>query len=97
MSDTPVEKIQPLFEEEPKSKQERAAKAIQQILANGPVETVVVENMLLEKGIGLRTINSAKRLIAVESQRKNKKWYWCLPTKDGKYPEISESKGDSNV
>lgn len=91
VSDAPVEKIQTLFEEEPKSKQERAAKAIQQILANGPVETVVVENMLLEKGIGLRTINSAKRLIAVESQRKNKKWYWCLPTENGLYPTITEA------
>ncbi len=95
-SETSVTTVQSFFEEEPKSKQERAAKQIREILANGPVETVVVEGMLLEKGIGLRTINSAKRLIAVESQRKNKKWYWSLPTQDGKYPEITETEEEDD-
>lgn len=66
------------------------------MLADGPMEATKVENSLLEKGISSRTVKMAKKLIAVESKRKNKVWYWCLPTKDGKYPEITEAEEEDD-
>lgn len=85
-----------LIHEEPKSKQEQAAQIMCKMLADGPMEATKVENSLLEKGISSRTVKMAKKLIAVESKRKNKVWYWCLPTKDGKYPEITETEEEDD-
>ena len=76
----------------PKNKQETAVEMMKSILSNGPVEATVVERELLAAGMSERTIKIAKKAIAVISRKNKDKWYWCLQTADGKYPEIVEKK-----
>lgn len=72
------------------TKQEIAVEMMKKILADGPVEATVVEKELSSVGMSDRTIKIAKKAIAVISRKSNGKWYWCLQTADGKYPEIME-------
>lgn len=80
------------IEGQPRTKQELAVEMMKTILANGPVEATVVEKELSALGMSERTIKIAKKTIAVISRKRNGKWYWCLQTADGKYPEIMEKK-----
>lgn len=73
-----------------KTKQEIAVEMMKRILADGPVEATVVVKELSAVGMSDRTIKIAKKAIAVISRKSNGKWYWCLQTADGKYPEIME-------
>lgn len=74
------------------TKQELAVEMMRSILANGPVEAKTVEKELIAVGMSERTIKIAKKAISVISQKSSGKWYWCLQTPDGKYPEIMEKK-----
>lgn len=88
MESEPVEIID---EEIKRSKQELAVDYMKSILANGPVEATVVEQQLIECGISQRTIKTAKKTIGVVSRRIENKWFWNLPTANGKYPILQES------
>lgn len=74
------DKIEDQTIERPPTKQEIAVNLIKEILAQGPMEAVIVNNILQKTGIGERTIKIAKKMIAVASFKKNGKWYWILPT-----------------
>lgn len=79
-----------LEEEMKKGKQELAVDYMKSILAHGPVEATVVEQQLIEYGISQRTIKTAKKTIGVMSRRVENKWFWSLPTSNGKYPILQE-------
>ena len=86
------ENMNPIEDNGKKSKQEIAVDIIRKILANGPVEASVVEKQLIEAGVSERTMKIAKKTISVISTKSGAKWYWRLPTENGKYPIINENK-----
>ena len=50
-----------------------------ELLGPGPVSSVDAVQYFEQNGISERTMNSAKKKLGVQSIRKNKIWYWCLP------------------
>lgn len=50
-----------------------------QMLAEGPVAAADITEIISDKGIGERTIKSAKKKMGIVSFRKNGQWYWNLP------------------
>lgn len=60
------------------NKQEKTVEMIKSLLHDGPVEANTIMKNIQIFGISKRTINIAKKIMGVNSVRKNGKWYWQL-------------------
>ena len=69
-------------ENEKISKQARAADILRVILADGPVAASDLRDMFSKENISDRTIMNTKKLMGIQSIKKNGGWYWLLPHTD---------------
>lgn len=62
----------------PKNKHELAALLITKALADGPVESTEIKNLMAEYHIGEKTMNDVKATLGIKPYRKMRKWYWAM-------------------
>jgi len=63
-----------------KNKRSLARRILLEILVEQDIESTEIQEKLQYMGVSERTINSAKKELGIESYRKNKIWYWHLPS-----------------
>jgi archaellum biogenesis ATPase FlaH len=67
------------------SKRARAADMLEELLADGPVSANDVEQAALAEGIGMNTVEAAKKDLGVRSvHRSDGSWWWEFPQKPAK-------------
>ena len=64
----------------PKNKHELAVILLNKTLANGPVESVEIHNIMAQYRIGEKTLNEVRAAMGIKPYRKMRRWYWVLPT-----------------
>ncbi len=64
----------------PKNKHELAVILLNKTLANGPVESVEIHNIMAQYRIGEKTLNEVRVAMGIKPYRKMRRWYWVLPT-----------------
>ena len=75
----PVQMERPVF----KTKTEKAAFLIKEILSQGDVRSKEMYAMLSREGISHRTAEDTKKEIGIHCYRKMRQWYWSLQTGEG--------------
>jgi len=73
-----TESISKMTEKE-RCKMESAAEYLSERLQNGLIESKIIIEELEKTGFHKKTIKTTKKLLGIESIRKNQKWYWSLP------------------
>ena len=63
----------------PKNKHELAAILLKKVLADGPVESNKIKEMMSHYRIGDKTMNEVKKDMGIKPFRKMRVWYWALP------------------
>ena len=63
----------------PKNKHELAAILLKKVLADGPVESNKIKEMMSHYRIGDKTMNEVKKDLGIKPFRKMRVWYWALP------------------
>jgi len=63
----------------PKNKHELAAILLKKVLADGPVESNKIKEMMSHYRIGDKTMNEVKKDMGIKPYRKMRVWYWALP------------------
>ena len=66
-----------------KTKTEKAAFLIKEILSQGDVRSKEMYAMLSREGISHRTAEDTKKEIGIHCYRKMRHWYWSLQTGEG--------------
>lgn len=66
-----------------KTKTEKAAFLIKEILSQGDVRSKEMYAMLSREGISHRTAEDTKKEIGIRCYRKMRQWYWSLQTGEG--------------
>ena len=61
------------------NKLQTAANVMVKMLTDGPQSAKAISDEIMKKGIGERTIKSAKKRLGIISFRKAGQWYWNLP------------------
>ena len=76
-----TEQVQPEtgITELPKNKHELAAILLKKVLADGPVESNKIKEMMSHYRIGDKTMNEVKKDMGIKPYRKMRVWYWALP------------------
>ena len=69
-------------ENEKISKRARAADILRVILADGPVSASEIRDKFSKENISDRTIMNTKKLMGIQSVKKNDGWYWQLPASE---------------
>ena len=64
------------------SKRARAADILRVILADGPVSASEIRDKFSKENISDRTIMNAKKIMGIQSVKKNDGWYWQLPASE---------------
>lgn len=65
--------------QEKKTKQARAADILRVILADGPIAVAEIRTMFYKENISERTILNTKKVMGIQSIKKDGGWYWQLP------------------
>ncbi len=58
------------------SKDEMVAELLKEMLSSGPVKAIDIQTAFIEKGISIKTLKRVKKLIGIQSIRKQGQWYW---------------------
>ncbi len=66
----------------PKNKHELASILLKKVLADGPVESNRIKEMMSQYRIGDKTMNEVKKDLGIKPFRKMRVWYWALPGND---------------
>lgn len=65
-----------LMNKKREQKKDEAAEFLEEILASGPVDSVIIEKRAVDRGLAIATIRRAKEYLGIKSRRKGKNWVW---------------------
>lgn len=61
-----------------KRKQDQAAELLYYLLADGPMRASDIQNYFCERSISEKTVNIVKKMLGIQSVKKDGVWYWQL-------------------
>ena len=63
------------------NKQEKTAEILRSLLADGPVKATEVKDFFIGGGVSEKTLMLTKKILGIESYRKDGSWYWKIPNR----------------
>ena len=63
------------------SKQEQTASTLHKMLSSGPMKASEIHGFFSQKSISERTLNITKKILGIQSVKRDGIWYWQLPGK----------------